>query len=66
MSDLILTKEQFHKYTIQIVAFSNRLEKLYLDQKEMAAVSKKKWFAENHQDYLLSKETEKNNCIFIP
>lgn len=61
----VLTKEEFYKYTIQIAIFSDRLAALYLDQKEIAAESKKKWFAENYEDYLLSKASQKNNCIFI-
>jgi hypothetical protein len=32
---------------------------LYPEQKEIAAVNKKKWLAENYEDYLLSKATEK-------
>lgn len=59
MPDLILTKEEFYKYTIQIAAFSDRLESLYPDQKEMAEASKKKWFAETYEDYLLSKQSQK-------
>ena len=58
-SNLILTKEEFYKYTIQIAIFSDRLAALYPDQKEMAAENKKKWFAETYEDYLLSKATQK-------
>lgn len=57
--NLVLTKEEFYKYTIQIAVFSDRLVALYPDQKEMAAENKKKWFAENYEDYLLSKATQK-------
>ena len=57
--NLVLTKEEFYKYTIQIAIFSDRLVALYPDQKEMAAENKKKWFAENYEDYLLSKASQK-------
>ena len=57
--DLVLTKEEFYKYTIQIAVFSDRLAALYPDQKEIAAENKKKWFAENYEDYLLSKVSQK-------
>lgn len=57
--DLMLTKEEYYKYTIQIAIFSDRLAALYPDQKEIAAESKKKWFAETYEDYLLSKATQK-------
>jgi hypothetical protein len=57
--NLVLTKEEFYKYTIQIAIFSDRLAALYPDQKEVASESKKKWFAENYEDYLLSKASQK-------
>jgi hypothetical protein len=57
--NLVLTKEEFYKYTIQIAIFSDRLAALYPDQKEVAAENKKKWFAENYEDYLLSKASQK-------
>ncbi|TDE55360.1 hypothetical protein [Flavobacterium sp. GT3P67] len=57
--NVVLTKEEFYKYTIQIAIFSDRLAALYPDQKEIAAESKKKWFAEAYEDYLLSKATQK-------
>ena len=57
--NLVLTKEEFYKYTIQIAVFSERLAALYPDQKEIAAENKKKWFAENYEDYLLSKASQK-------
>lgn len=59
MPDLILTKEEFYSYTIKIAAFSDRLAALYPDQKEIALVNKKKWFAESYEDYLLSKVSRK-------
>jgi len=57
--NLVLTKEEFYTYTIQIAVFSDRLAALYPDQKEIAAENKKKWFAENYEDYLLSKASQK-------
>lgn len=57
--DLLLTKKEFYNYTIQIAAFSDRLASLYPDQKDIAAANKKKWFAENYQDYLVSKASLK-------
>jgi hypothetical protein len=57
--NLVLTKEEFYKYTIQIAIFSDRLAALYPDQKEIASENKKKWFAETYEDYLLSKATQK-------
>ncbi|TDE31329.1 hypothetical protein E0I61_01110 [Flavobacterium ranwuense] len=57
--NVVLTKEEFYKYTIQIAIFSDRLAALYPDQKEIAAESKKKWFEEAYEDYLLSKATQK-------
>lgn len=57
--NVLLSKEQFYTYTMQIAAFSERLAKLYPDQKDLAAENKKKWFDENYEDYLLSKAPEK-------
>jgi hypothetical protein len=57
--NLVLTKVEFYTYTVQIAIFSDRLVALYPDQKEMAAETKKKWFAEKYEDYLLSKATQK-------
>lgn len=56
---LILTKEEFYNYTMQIAVFSERLATLYPDQKEVAAQNKQKWFNENYEDYLLSKASPK-------
>lgn len=58
-SDLLLTRKELYDYTIQIGAFSDRLAVLYPNQKEAAEASKKKWFAESYQDYLLSKAPQK-------
>ncbi|MEZ7504232.1 hypothetical protein [Flavobacterium sp. Arc2] len=58
-TNLILTKEEFYRYTIQIAVFSDRLGVLYPEQKEMAEASKKKWFAESYEDYLLSKQSQR-------
>ena len=57
--NVLLSKEEFYTYTMQIAAFSEPLAKLYPDQKELAAENKKKWFDENYEDYLLSKAPEK-------
>ncbi|TDE05859.1 hypothetical protein [Flavobacterium sandaracinum] len=57
--NLVLTKQEFYTYTIQIAAFSDRLAALYPDQKQIAAENKKKWFAENYEDYLFSKASQK-------
>ena len=57
--NVLLTKQEFYKYTIQIAIFSDRLAALYPDQKEIAEASKKKWFAETYEDYLLFKATPK-------
>ena len=57
--NLVLTKEEFYNYTIQIAIFSDRLASLYPAEKEMAEKSKEKWFAESYEDYLLSKESQK-------
>ena len=57
--NLVLTKQEFYEYTIQIAIFSDRLAALYPKEKEMAEKSKKKWFAESYEDYLLSKESQK-------
>jgi hypothetical protein len=59
MTNLILTKEEFYKYTIQIAVFSDRLGILYPDQKEMAEASKKKWLTESYEDYLHSKQSQR-------
>lgn len=56
---LVLTKEEFYTYTVKIAIFSDRLAILYPKEKEVAAMSKKKWFAESYEDYLLSKQTQK-------
>lgn len=57
--NFVLTKEEFYNYTIQIGAFSDRLAVLYPKQKAEAAASKKRWFAESYEDYLLSREKHK-------
>ncbi|TDD76405.1 hypothetical protein [Flavobacterium caseinilyticum] len=56
---LILTKEEYYKYTIKIAAFSDRLAALYPAEKEIAAANKKKWFAETYEDYLVYKASQK-------
>lgn len=56
---LVLTKEEYYEYTIQIAAFSDRLSALYPAQKEIAVANKKKWFAETYEDYLVYKASQK-------
>jgi len=58
-ASLLLTKEEFYTYTVQIAIFSDRLAALYPDQKEIAATNKKKWFAEAYEDYLVLKASQK-------
>lgn len=57
--NIILTKEEFYNYTIKIAAFSDRLAKLYPKEKAIAEESKKKWFAESYEEYLLSRPSPK-------
>jgi hypothetical protein len=57
--DIVLTKEEFYTYTIKIAIFSDRLAILYPKQKETATKNKEKWFAEDYEDYLLTKESPK-------
>jgi hypothetical protein len=57
--DIVLTKEEFYTYTIKIALFSDRLAVLYPKEKETAAKNKEKWFAENYEDYLLTKGAPK-------
>jgi hypothetical protein len=58
-TDVVLTKQEYYKYTIQIAIFSDRLAALYPDQKEIADTNKKKWFAESYEDYLIYKASQK-------
>ncbi|WP_456312810.1 hypothetical protein [Pseudomonas shirazensis] len=58
-SEIILTKTEFYNYTVQIAAFSDRLAKLYPDQKEVAAQNKEQWLSENYEEYLEFKESQK-------
>lgn len=57
--DIILTKSEFYTYTVQIAAFSDRLVKLYPDQKEVAEKNKQNWLSENYEDYLEYKASQK-------
>jgi hypothetical protein len=57
--NIVLTKAEFYNYTVQIATFSNRLEKLYPDQKEVAAENKEKWLSESYEDYLVYKASQK-------
>jgi len=57
--DTILSKTEFYTYTVQIATFSDRLAKLYPDQKEVAAQNKEKWLSESYQEYLDYKASQK-------
>ncbi|MBF4514968.1 hypothetical protein IRZ71_01350 [Flavobacterium sp. ANB] len=57
--DIMLSKTEFYNYTVQIATFSDRLAKLYPDQKEVAAQNKEKWLAENYEEYLEYKQSQK-------
>lgn len=57
--NIVLSKVEFYSYTVQIAAFSDRLEKLYPDQKKVAAENKEKWLSENYEDYLVYKASQK-------
>jgi hypothetical protein len=58
-SNIILTKTEFYKYTVQIATFSDRLAKLYPEQKEVAAKNKEQWLSESYEDYLQFKASQK-------
>lgn len=57
--NITLTKTQFYNYTVQIAAFSDRLAKLYPDQKDVAAQNKEHWLSERYEDYLKYKDSQK-------
>ncbi|WKL47073.1 hypothetical protein Q1W71_19180 [Flavobacterium pectinovorum] len=57
--DLILSKTEFYTYTVQIATFSDRLAKLYPDQKEVAEQNKEKWLSESYEEYLDYKANQK-------
>ncbi len=56
---IVLTKEEFYTYTVQIALFSDRLKALYPDKKAIAEENKKKWMSERYEDYLQSKPNKK-------
>ncbi|WP_289664554.1 hypothetical protein [Flavobacterium panacagri] len=56
---VLMTKTEFYTYTVQIAAFSDRLVKLYPDQKEVAEKNKENWLSENYEDYLEYKASQK-------
>lgn len=58
-SDTLLTKTEFYNYTVQIAAFSDRLARLYPDQKEVAAQNKEQWLSESYEDYVQHKDSQK-------
>lgn len=55
----VLSKVEFYNYTVQIASFSNRLEKLYPDQKKVAEENREKWLSESYEDYLVYKGSQK-------
>lgn len=57
--EILLSKTEFYNYTVQIAAFSDRLEKLYPDQKQVAKQNKEHWLSESYEDYLEYKESQK-------
>ena len=57
--DTILSKTEFYNYTVQIATFSDRLAKLYPDQKEVAEQNKEKWLSESYEEYLNYKASQK-------
>ncbi|MCD0468176.1 MULTISPECIES: hypothetical protein [unclassified Flavobacterium] len=58
-ADIILTKTEFYNYTVQIATFSDRLAKLYPEQKEVAAKNKEQWLSESYEEYLQFKASQK-------
>jgi len=58
-ANVVLTKTEFYNYTVQIATFSDRLAKLYPEQKEVAAKNKKQWLSESYEDYLQFKASQK-------
>ncbi|MEN2490200.1 hypothetical protein AAYQ05_20520 [Flavobacterium sp. B11] len=57
--NIFLTKTEFYNYTVQIAAFSDRLAKLYPDQKVVAEKNKENWLSEKYEDYLEYKASQK-------
>lgn len=57
--NIVLTKAEFYNYTVQIATFSDRLAKLYPEQKEVAAKNKEQWLSESYEDYLQFKASQK-------
>jgi hypothetical protein len=57
--NIVLTKTEFYNYTVQIATFSDRLAKLYPEQKEVAAKNKEQWLSESYEEYLQFKASQK-------
>ncbi|WPO80454.1 hypothetical protein [Flavobacterium sp. KACC 22761] len=55
----LLTKAEFYTYTVQIATFSDRLARLYPEQKELAAQNKQQWLSESYEEYLEYKGSQK-------
>lgn len=58
-ANVVLTKTEFYNYTVQIATFSDRLAKLYPEQKEVAAKNKEQWLSESYEEYLQFKASQK-------
>lgn len=56
---ILLTKEEFYGYTIQIAIYSDRLVVLYPDEKVAASANKLRWFAESYEKYAEKKPIRK-------
>lgn len=57
--NIVMSREEFYTYTVQIALFSDRLKALYPDKKAIAEENKKKWMSERYEDYLQSKPNKK-------
>jgi hypothetical protein len=57
--NITFTRTEFYNYTVQIATFSDRLARLYPDQKEIAATNKEKWLSESYEEYLQYKASQK-------
>lgn len=57
--NIVLTKNEFYNYTVQIATFSDRMAILYPDQKQVAAQNKEKWLSESYEEYMQYKVSQK-------
>ena len=56
---IVMTREEYYNYTIQIAAFSDRWMALYPEQKTEAEANKKTWQTKTYGEYLTFKSTQK-------